>query len=101
MVRDWQTLRSGRLNLHWYEGDQAFANETAQSAVKIARPAWCGNRRRSDRDVELYIYASTDQMREAVLYEPGWTGGLAYPDYNLTIIDDPPRISPGQADGRP
>jgi hypothetical protein len=25
-------------------------------------------------------------MRDAILYEPGWTGGLAYPDYDIVII---------------
>ena len=28
----------------------------------------------------------TQDMRDAVLYEPGWTGGLAYPEYNIVII---------------
>ena len=33
-------------------------------------------------------------MRDAVLYEPGWTGGLAYPDHNIVIIG----ITPDQMD---
>ena len=33
-------------------------------------------------------------MRDAVLYEPGWTGGLAYADHNIVIIG----ISPDQMD---
>jgi len=34
----------------------------------------------------VYIYANTDDMRGAILYEPGWTGGQAFPDYNSVII---------------
>ena len=29
---------------------------------------------------------NAQDMRDAVLYEPGWTGGLAYPDHNIVII---------------
>jgi hypothetical protein len=33
-------------------------------------------------------------MRDAVLYEPGWTGGLAYSDHNIVIIG----ITPDEMD---
>jgi hypothetical protein len=41
---------------------------------------------RPQTPIDLYIYANNDDMQNAVLYEPGWTGGQAYPTRNIVII---------------
>jgi hypothetical protein len=48
----------------------------------------------TDNPVDLYIYASTSDLQEAVLYEPSWSGGEAFPQDNIVIIG----ISPDQLD---
>jgi hypothetical protein len=82
----WKTITNGRLNLHWYLGDLAFARDLLDSAAASLKRLGETTGVVPDRDVQLYIYANSAEMREAVLYEPGWTGGLAYPEHNLTII---------------
>jgi hypothetical protein len=74
------------VRLHWYEGDEAFATDLAtaahnglqfnetQSGLKAAAP------------IDIYVYASTDDLKEAILYEPSWTGGQAFPDQNIVIL---------------
>lgn len=32
------------------------------------------------------VYPNLSDMREAILYEPSWTGGMAFPDYNIFIM---------------
>ena len=83
---DWQTLTSGLLNLHWYYGDQTFAQELLNAAenglarlqddagLQVANP------------INLYIYANTYDMQEAILYEPSWTGGMAFPEHDIVMI---------------
>jgi hypothetical protein len=91
---DWQTASGDNINLHWYDGEAAFGSELHQSAVKSLEDLGEVTGLRTAKPIDLYIYANTDDMRDAVLYEPGWTGGLAYPDHNIVIIG----ISPDQMD---
>lgn len=91
---DWQTASGGNIQLHWYDGKAAFGDELHQSAVKSLADLATVTGLRTARPIDLYIYRNTDDMRDAVLYEPGWTGGLAYADHNIVIIG----ISPDQMD---
>lgn len=91
-MHHWSTITEGNINFHWYSGDNTFArdlltaaqnglvfNET-QSGLTAAEP------------IDLYIYANTNDMQDAMLYEPSWTGGRAYPDQNIVVIG----ISPNE-----
>lgn len=86
-VHDWRSINNGDfIRLHWYEGDQTFAmdlekaahdgllfNET-NSGLKAASP------------IDIYVYANADDLKEAVLYEPSWTGGQAFPAHDIVIL---------------
>jgi hypothetical protein len=91
---DWQTASGGNINLHWYDGQATFGDELHQSAVKSLEDLGKVTGLRTAKPIDLYIYANAADMRDAVLYEPGWTGGLAYADHNIVIIG----ISPDQID---
>ena len=91
---DWQTASGDDINLHWYEGDASFGRELHQAAVKSLADLADVTGLRTNQPIDLYIYGNADDMREAVLYEPGWTGGLAYSDHNIVIIG----ISPEEMD---
>lgn len=85
-VRKWQTITKGNIRLRWYENDQSFAQDLLDTAVnglaRIERDAGL----KADQPIDLYIYASTSDMKDAVLYEPSWTGGQAFPEYNIVIL---------------
>ncbi len=91
---DWQTITGGNINLHLYNGGSTFGQTLHDSAVQsldsLAKVTGLSN----EQPIDLYIYGSTDDLRQAVLYEPGWTGGLAYPSNNIVIIG----IDPNQLD---
>jgi len=36
--------------------------------------------------IDLYVYPNYNDMQEAILYEPSWTGGMAFPEYNIFIM---------------
>jgi hypothetical protein len=99
-VHKWQTITSGDLRLHYYKGGQSFANtimEAAQSGLAFnAKETGL----KPDGAIDLYIYASTDDMREAMLYEPSWTGGRAYPEHNIVVIGIDPNSSEEVAWGK-
>jgi hypothetical protein len=44
------------------------------------------------RPIDLYLYADADEMRQAIFYNPDWSGGVAYPGNHIAIIG----VSPAQ-----
>jgi hypothetical protein len=83
----WQTVNHGdHLRLHWYAGDQAFANDLAQAASNGLQFNERQSGLKAQEPIDIYIYASTDDLKEAILYEPSWTGGQAFPDQNIVIL---------------
>jgi len=36
--------------------------------------------------VDIYVYPDYDDLRDAILYEPSWTGGQAFSDQNIVIM---------------
>lgn len=83
----WRTLaHRDLLRLHWYAGDDAFA----QTLLDTALAGLALNEQQAGlttpAPVDVYIYANTADMREAILYEPSWTGGLAFPDHDIVLI---------------
>jgi hypothetical protein len=84
---DWQTLNSGdRVRLHWYQGDQAFASDLAHAASEGLLFNEQQSGLTAEAPIDIYVYADTDDLQEAVLYEPSWTGGRAFPDQNVVIL---------------
>jgi hypothetical protein len=41
---------------------------------------------RPNQPIDLYIYANSQDMQDAILYEPSWTGGVAYAENSIVII---------------
>jgi hypothetical protein len=86
-VHPWQTINNGNfLHLHWYEGDQTFATELAQAAASGLQFNEKQSGLKADAPIDIYIYANTNDLQEAILYEPSWTGGQAFPDQNIVIL---------------
>ena len=88
-VHDWQTIDndgSQSVRLHWYEGDRAFAGDLANaaSAGLSFNDEQAGLK--AEAPIDIYIYANTDDLKEAILYEPSWIGGGAFPDQNIVIL---------------
>ena len=83
---NWQTISADKLNLHYYSGTQAFAEDLLNASISGLE----FNRTQSGLDAEtpidLYIFANTNDLKEAILYEPSWTGGQAFPDHDIVIL---------------
>ncbi len=96
-IHNWQSMNNGdsqRVRLHWYKGDQTFAIDLAKAAYNGLQFNETNSGLKADTPIDIYIYASTDDLKEAILYEPSWTGGQAFPDQNIVILG----ISPSDLD---
>jgi hypothetical protein len=86
-IHAWQTMNNGEIvRLHWYEGDQAFATHLAKAAQDGLLFNETQSGLNAETPIDLYIYASNDDLKEAILYEPSWTGGQAFPEQNIVIL---------------
>lgn len=83
---NWKTLKEGMIRLHYYTGSSNFGDTLKATAVNALSRLSKETGITTEEPIDLYIYANTADMRDAVLYEPGWTGGLAYPENNIVII---------------
>ncbi len=90
-IHNWQTVSSGPLSLHWYSGDQAFAQDLLSAAQTGLARLQNDAGLQPEKPIHLYIYANTEDMKDAILYEPSWTGGMAFPEYDIVIIGISPR----------
>ena len=90
----WQTLSGKNVNLHWYNGPETLGQDLLDAAVAALANLEASTGLKPEKPIDLYIYASTDDLRQAILYEPGWTGGQAFSEYDIVIIG----ISAGQID---
>ena len=83
---NWQTSKSGLISLHWYSGDQAFAQDLLNAAEAGLARLQNDAGLQAENPINLYIYANTDDMKDAILYEPSWTGGMAFSEHDIVII---------------
>jgi hypothetical protein len=93
---NWQTLESGMLKIHWYEGDLNFgqdALETAQAGLEsigsLVPPDL-------EQPIEIFIYANADDLHGALV--PGkedWVAGHADPELGVVLV----LIEPGPQQG--
>lgn len=84
-VHNWQVISAGDLNLHWYEGSRADAQALLDAGLQSL--AW--NQKQAglvtDAPIHIYVYASYDDLRDSILFEPSWMGGSAYAEHNIVL----------------
>lgn len=82
----WDTLTEDDVTLFWYEGGSSFAQELLDAAngalERLARDTGAY----LEQPVAVYVYASSKELRDAMLYPQEWTGGLAFPAYGIVAI---------------
>jgi len=91
----WQSLTStvpqgGELSLFWYEGGDSFARElmdTCQEGlVRLTQDIGTY----PERPINIYIYASTGDLKGAMIFPQEWTGGVAFTAFSTIAIGIPP-----------
>ena len=85
-VHDWRTINEGLINFHWYRGDESFARDLLSAAQNGLEFNETQSGLVAESPIEIYIYGDTNDLRDAVLYEPSWTGGQAFPDQDIVIL---------------
>lgn len=82
----WQTISGTDLRLHYYGLDRSFAQTMLDAGLEGLRRNSEQAGLRPDEPIDLYVYPNYTDMRDAVLYEPSWTGGMAFSDFGIVIM---------------
>ena len=84
---NWKTFDHGEfLRLHYYEGNQAFINELSSAAYAGLQFNESQSGLSAESPINIFIYSDTEDLKDAILYEPSWTGGQAFPDHDIVIL---------------
>lgn len=89
---DWQTVSAEEINLHWYKGDSVGQTLLEAAVTGLDRLEQEMGIQLQD-EVQLFIYGSSSDMQDAVLYIQDWAGGIAFSEYNTILIGVPPSIA--------
>jgi hypothetical protein len=85
-THSWKTTSGDKLSLHWYSGDQVFAQDLLDAAENGLEFNMTNSGLRAESPIDIYIFANTNDLKDAILYEPSWTGGQAFPDHDIVIL---------------
>jgi hypothetical protein len=85
-LHDWQTVAADNVRIHYYGKSESFAQTMLDAGLEGLRRNKEQAGMTPDIPVQIYVYPSYDEMRDAILYEPQWTGGLAYSDSSIIIM---------------
>jgi hypothetical protein len=93
----WQSLtgtisQGGELIIFWYEGSDTFARELMDACQEGLAMLTQDIGTYPERPIKIYIYASTSDLQEAMIYSQEWTGGVAFADFGIIAISIPPAI---------
>jgi hypothetical protein len=93
-VHSWQVITGGDINLHYYDESASFGQQLHDAAVSALGRLSKDIGITTTKPVDIYIYANTNDLKDAVLYAPSWVGGQAFPESNIVIIG----VTPDQLD---
>jgi len=91
----WQSLtgtvpQGGELSLFWYEGGDSFARELMDTCQEGLARLTQDIGTYPERPVKIYIYASTSDLKGAMIFPQEWTGGVAFTAFSTIAIGIPP-----------
>lgn len=86
LSHDWQSLASDQVTILWYKGDLSFAHQLLDAADEALERLAGEVGVTLEQPVKIYIYASSGDLQDALVYPQEWTGGVAFSDYSTIVI---------------
>ena len=83
---DWQEMADENIRLFWYERDRSFGQELMETAQQALETLAENTGTDLEGQARIYIYATTQDLHDALVYPDEWTGGMAFPDHGVIVI---------------
>jgi hypothetical protein len=90
----WRSLaggvgQTGGMTIYWYSGSDAFAQELMDTCEEGLASLTQDIGAYPERPIKIYVYASTSDLRGAMVFSQEWTGGVAFTDFGTIAISIP------------
>jgi len=85
----WKKAASGQLTLYWYQGTQSFADQLLAAGQDALQRLAQDTGVRLGQPVNIYIYASANELHSAMIFPQEWSGGFSYYSYGIIAIGIP------------
>jgi hypothetical protein len=82
----WKSLSSGNLTLYYYEHKQSTANELMAASIQALEKITEDTGVHLEQPVDIYIYASSEDLIGSLIFPREWTGGITFADYSVIAI---------------
>lgn len=92
--QNWKSVNRDGVTVMWFEGGQSFGNmllgisndslERLSQNAGIEPPA----------NILIVVYPDAEMLKEAILFTSEWVGGMAFPNYGISMM----AIAPGEDD---
>ncbi len=87
----WQNLTStapqgSEISLFWYQGTDSFARELMDTCEEGLARLTEDIGTYPERPINIYVYASDDDLKGALIFPQEWTGGVAFPTFSAIAI---------------
>ncbi len=83
----WSTVAGENITLFWYDGDLAFGQTLLDAAEDALDTLSHDAGAELQQKVEVYAYASTQDLHDAMLFPQEWMGGAAFPEYGTLAVE--------------
>jgi hypothetical protein len=87
----WKTLNEGLVTVFWYSGDQDFATEVMSTAQESLTRLASDTGAQLKKPLKIYVYGSTQDLLEALIFPYEWTGAVTYVQYGVIAVGLPPQ----------
>jgi hypothetical protein len=81
----WHNKSFLEYDIYWHDQDDSLINELLDSVQTGLDRIQLDVQIPEERKIKVYIYTSSEELRDAVLFEQEWTGALAYPSFNIVL----------------
>lgn len=89
--KQWKKLSNEKLALFWYNGSDSFGKALFDRGVEAMRFLEQDTGVIIDTQIQTYIYGNRTDFRNALsVGAQEWTGGQAFPDYSVVLINVEP-----------
>jgi hypothetical protein len=91
----WYNLTSavpegGGMTLSWYTGGDSFARALMDTCEEGLARLTQNIGAYPERPIKIYVYASANDLKGAMVFSQEWTGGVAFMDFGIIAIEIPP-----------
>jgi hypothetical protein len=93
----WRSIKQNNINLYWYNGNDAFANQLMTTAQQALVRLESSTGAKLVRPIKIYIYANAQDLKGSMIFPAEWTGGVSFTEYAIIAIGiSPSNLSWGE-----